>query len=342
MRRRFLLLLVPAALQGQGVATGDARAVSLDEAIQLAQKNSPLAVQARGQVRTSEAAIRTQYGTFLPTLTLSYGSNRQGGETFFQGQLVPFRGDPWNFSRGLNSSLELFDAGRRLYNLRTAKANLTTAEANERLQMFRIALEVKQQYYNVQAGRESRAAAEAQLAQADEQLKAATARLAAGAATKSDSLRSIIQVGNARLAILTAENNIALASANLTRLVGTTFAVTAAGTEPLAPTEIDAGDVARWIEDAPSVASARSAVAAAGSAIRASRTSYWPSLSLGLNYNGSRTDAAFAPTGGPYAGSHAMRFTLSFPVFNGFQREENVTRASAAEIAAQADLRDAC
>lgn len=341
MKSRLLLLLVPIALHGQGVASGDARAVSLDDAIRLAQQNSPLVIQAKGQVRSAEAAIRTQYGTFIPTVNLSYGSNRQGGETFFQGQLVPFRGDPWNFSRGLNSNLEIFDAGRRLYNVRTAKANLATAEQNQRLQLFRIALEVKQQYYNVQAARESRAAAEAQLAQADQQLKAATARLAAGAATKSDSLRSVIAVGNARLAMLTAENNIALASANLTRLVGTNYAVTAAGTEAIASTEVDAGDVARWIEDAPAVTTARSAVTAAQSAIRSSKTSYWPSLNLGFSYSGSRTDATFAPAGGPYAGSHALRFTLNFPLFNGFTREENVMRASVAEIAAQAELRDA-
>ena len=232
--------------------------MSLEEAIRLAQQNSPVAVQARGQIQASEAAIRTQYGTFLPSVNLSFGSNRQGGETFFQGELIPFRGDPWNFSRGLNSNLEVFDAGRRLYNLRTAKANLTTAEANERLQRARIALEVKQQYFNIQAGRESRAAALAQLAQAEQQLKSANAKLAAGAATKSDSLRSIIQVGNGRLALLSSETSITLASANLTRLVGTTFVVTAddAQAVEVTPVQGDSAEIVRWIEDAPALASA--------------------------------------------------------------------------------------
>ena len=115
LRRSLLALLTPATLLAQGATSGGARPVSLEEAVRLAQQNAPTAVQARGQIRSSDAAIRTAYGSFMPSLSLNYGSNRQGGETFFQGQLVPFRGDPWNFNRGVSSSLELFDGGRRLF-----------------------------------------------------------------------------------------------------------------------------------------------------------------------------------------------------------------------------------
>ena len=95
IRRLFaVVLLTPLSLGAQGVASGGARPVSLEEAVKLAQQNAPAAIQARGQIRTSDAAIRSVYGSYLPSLSLSYGSNKQGGETFFQGQLVPFRGDP--------------------------------------------------------------------------------------------------------------------------------------------------------------------------------------------------------------------------------------------------------
>lgn len=344
MRRRLtaLALLTPLSLGAQGVATGGARPVSLEEAIRLAQKNSPTAVQARGQIQTSDAAIRTVYGSFMPSLSLSYGSNRQGGETFFQGQLVPFRGDPWNFSRGLNSNLELFDAGRRFFNLRAAQANLSAAESNERLQQYRVALDVKQQYFNVLAARESRAAAESQLRQSDEQLKSATARVRAGVATVSDSLRSVIQVGNARLAVLTADNNLRVANANLTRLVGTPFEVTAEdGGGDIARVSVDTVELANALEDAPSVRQAKAGLTAAGASRRAAKTPYIPTLNLSYSLSGSRTDQSFNLTGGQYARANALRFSLSYPVFNGFQREENIARASVAERNAEAQLRDA-
>jgi len=345
MKRGLLIaaLVTPMSLGAQGVASGGARPVSLEEAVRLAQLNAPASVQARGQLRASDAAIRSAKGSFLPSLNLNYGSNKQGGETFFQGQLVPFRGDPWNFNRSVSSNLELFDGGRRLFQLRSARANQTAAESNDRLQKFRVALDVKQQYFNVLAARESRATAEAQLAQSEEQLKSAIARVRAGAATVSDSLRSIIQVGNARLAVLTADNALRVSNANLTRLAGTTFEVTAEETtDSLVPrATIDSADVAGAVESAPSVLQARADLAAASASLRASRTPYLPTLNMSYNLSGSRTDKSFDVTGGQYASANALRFTLQYPVFNGFVREENIVRSSVAERNAEAQLRDA-
>ena len=63
-RVRTLMMAVPFALAAQQspVATGDgARAIPLDEAVRLAQRNNPAAVQARNALRTSTAAVRTAY-----------------------------------------------------------------------------------------------------------------------------------------------------------------------------------------------------------------------------------------------------------------------------------------
>ena len=92
----------------QGVASGGARPLSLDEAIRLAQLNSPQTVSARGQVRASDAAIRTAFSNFLPTFGLSVGGNRTGGQNLQpSGELTQVR-QPWNVSRSLNTSLEVF------------------------------------------------------------------------------------------------------------------------------------------------------------------------------------------------------------------------------------------
>jgi outer membrane protein len=345
MRHSILLLtlLTPTVLVAQGVADGGARPISLDEAVRLAQRNSPQTVQARGAISTGEATVRSAWGAYIPTINLNTGASRQGGETFFQGQLVPYRGDPWSFSRGLSTSLELFDGMRRVNTLRSARASVDAAESNERLQRFAVALSVKQQYYNVLAARESRTAALAQLAQAEEQLKASSARVAAGAATKSDSLRSVIQVGNGRLALLTAENSLRVANASLTRLVGTPFTITAEAEEgaEIPPVRLDSAALESWIGESPSVVQAQSNVEAARASYRASRSPYLPTLSLSYNVNGSNTASSFDWGSGTYAFQKTTRFTLSYPLFNGFQREENVNRASVSETNAQASLRDA-
>jgi outer membrane protein len=344
MSRKFLLaLLTPATLLAQGATSGGARPVSLEEAVRLAQRNSPQTIAARGQVRSSDATARTVLSGFLPSLSMSLGGNFSKGSNF-----VPTGGTsridtPWNFSRSISSNLEVFDGGRRWFNLQTARANQVSAESNERLQQFQVALDVKQQYFNVLAARESRAAAAAQLAQAEEQLKASIARVSAGAATVSDSLRSIIQVGNARLAVLTAENAIRVANAALTRLVGTPYEVTAATSEELAipAATIDSSTLAPLVDVAPAVQAARSQVNASVAAERASRTSYLPTFSLGGTLSGNRSDESFAPIEGAFRSQRSLRLSFSYPLFNGLQREETVIRARIAEDNARAELRDA-
>src|SRR5690606_34146701 len=68
---------------------------------------------------------------------------------------------------------------------------------------------------------------EASVRRADEQLKVSIARLRAGAAIRSDSLRSLVTLGNARLQQINAETELATAEANLGRLIGETTAATA-------------------------------------------------------------------------------------------------------------------
>ena len=217
------LMLVPALLVAQ-----DPRPIPLDEAVRMARRNAPAAVQARNAIRSNSAAVRTRYAAFLPTLSFGAGVSKQDGTRFVPDfNQVVSTDQPWRGSHRFNSSLEVFDGGRRYFELRRAQADVDAAEATEVSQSFNVALQVKQQYYGVLAAREQRAAAQKQLEQAEQQLRASTARVQAGAATRSDSLRSSIQVGNARLAILTAENALATANATLSRLVGSTTIVTA-------------------------------------------------------------------------------------------------------------------
>jgi outer membrane protein len=344
MRRLFLIAgLFPALAGAQIVDGGAPRPITLDEAIRLAQQNSPSTISARNTVNANEATVRTRLSAFLPTISASAGASRQGGRTFFQGELVPYRGDPWSYNRGISASLNLFDGGDRIYQLQAAKANVTSAEANERAQRYSVALSVAQQYYAALAARENRAAAEAALREAEQNLRTAVSRIAAGVATRSDSLRAVIQVGNQRLALLTAENDLANANAALTRLVGSPYLVTPveADTGQVEPIRVDSAALAAMLDQAPAVLAAQAAVTAARASLRASRTAYFPTLSMSYSMSGSNTSPKFDWGSGPFSQSNSMRFSISIPIFQGLGREESVLRASIAEMNALAQLRDA-
>ena len=337
----LLAALVPAALAAQ-TADGPARPISLDEAVRLAQQNSPTTIAARNTITANEATLRTRWSAYLPTLSGSYGGNKTLGRTLLQGQLAP-NVELWNFSRGLTANLALFDAGERMFNLQAARANVISAEASERGQRFSVAYSVSQQYYAALAARESRSAAVAALEEALQNLRAATARTAARAATRSDSLRSVLAVGNQQVAVLTADSDLQNANAALTRLVGTSFLVTAveADTGRLQIVSADSAELVRALETTPSILTAQAALTAAKASLKASRTTYFPDLSLSYTMSGSNTSSGFDWGQGQFSGSKSVRLSLSIPIFSGLGREETVLRASLTEMNATASLRDA-
>ena len=219
-KRIAALLAVPMVLSAQDPARpvvqpppidpAQGRLITLDEAIRLAQQNSPAALQARGNIRTRALAVRSAYAAFLPTLNTSVGLSR----SFFSDDDER----PWGHSNSISSSITLFDP-LRYYDVGEAKRNVDLAEAAEIQGRYSISLQVKQQYFNALNARESEAAALSALEVAQQSYRAAVARVRAGSATTSDSLRALITVGNRRIELLSAQNSLRQANVALSRLV---------------------------------------------------------------------------------------------------------------------------
>ncbi len=342
MKFLAMLLLLPTVAAAQ-VTTPDttARPISLDEAVRLAQRNSPLAVQARGQIRNSAANVRGAWASFLPSASINMGADYDPNAqpSIINNQLVP--GAKWTGSQSLSLNLTVFDGGQRFFDVSQARANLDAAEANEVAQSFNVALNVKQAFFNALAARESEAAALAQLEQAEQQLRASAARVQAGVATRSDSLRSAIQVGNAQLALLTARTNLESANATLTRLVATPFMVTAnpADTLDQRVTLPDSAQLIDMAEHGPAVQQARSQLTAARAADRSWFTSYLPTITATFRRSANGPDLGYG-LDTSYSYRSSLGFTLSFPIFDRLNRERQNTVDDVARANAEAALRD--
>lgn len=343
-----VLVAAPLGAQPPAVPDDGARVITLTEAIQQAQRNAPAVVVARGLERNAGAARRAAYAAFIPSLNLTASSGRTQGVQFFQGQLVPLTGNPWNYNNGIQTSLDLFDGGRRFQEIARVKATSDVADATIVQSRLDAALQVKQQYYAALAARESEAAARAQLEQAEQQLKASTARVAAGVATKSDSLRSAIQKGNAQLAVLTAQNDLRVANAALTRVVGSTVTVTAAPEDtldvlPQMPTE---QELEALVNQGPAVQVAEANVVAAKATRRSQRSQYMPTLSMSYNYTYTQSSKAFSGgnlfmIGGNDPNRQNLNFNFSYPLFNNLVREQQSVQADVTLRNAEAQARDA-
>ena len=338
-------LLAPALLGAQAADSLGARPIALKDAVSLAQQNALGAVQARGQVRSAESSVRAARSALFPSLNLTMGQVNQSGDRFdSQGRLVPYLApQPWSYSTGISSTVNLFDGGRRLNEIRRARSDVGAAEANDVSQQFNVALQVKTQYYSILAARESEAAARAQLDQAQEQLKASIARTRAGVATLSDSLRSVVAVGNAQLALITARNNVRVASAALTRLVGSETAVTAlpSDTLDLALAPIDSASLVGMLDQSPTVRQAQAQLASAQTSVRSARTPYLPTVDLTYNRSGNGFDKYYGIGGQSLAYTNNFAIRLAYPLFNNYQREDALNRARVNADVADAAVRDA-
>jgi outer membrane protein TolC len=110
LKSLVILVLLPlgaAAPQSAAPTAQDSlHPIGLDEAVSLAQRNNPLAVQARGQTRTAASSVRSAWGSFIPSLTASMSQNKRSAERFdpIQDRFVSST-QPWNYSTGLSTGL---------------------------------------------------------------------------------------------------------------------------------------------------------------------------------------------------------------------------------------------
>lgn len=331
----ILLLFVAIPTFAQSSST-PATPITLSEAIRLARANSPQTIQARGNERVSNAAVRSARAAFLPNVSVSAGASRTDGGRASAGSGA----DRWNYSNGFSLSTDLFNAAR-FSDIRAARADVLSAEATTVSQNYAVSLDVAQQYYNTLSALESQDAAQAQLAQAEQQLSVAVRRVKAGAATRSDSLRAFVQVANARVALITAQANLRAANATLTRLIASPTVVTASpnDTTYVAPITIDSAGLVALALQGPAVEQARAQQRAAQARQSSARALYLPTVGVSYSKNGSGNSGLGGNNAFNYGGQ--LSFSLSYPLFNQFNREEQVLRARVSRENADAALRDA-
>ncbi len=333
------------ALQVAGAAAGAQTkpGLTLDEAIERAERVQPRIVQALGQVRSADARMRSAKGSYLPNLNVSSSA----GEFYSEGQridpstgqLVPTNSSTTSINGSLNTSIELFDGFRRGSESRAARANRESATETLEDSRFQQRLITTNQFFDVLAAGQLVRVREAGVRRAEEQLRASIARLRAGAAIRSDSLRSLVTLGNSRVQLLNAQTQLATAEANLGRLVGSDGPVSAVDDSAFYQMTSVLDTTGLRIEAlnrAPQVRSAEATARSAQAAIGVARAGYWPTLTLGASntINGSEQNDF------QLLQQRQATLTVNWAVFNRFTREQNIANQTANAEAAEANANE--
>ncbi len=342
----LLALLLPGAAAQAQIPT-----ITLEDAMRLAQRNQPSVVQAIGTVRNTEAAVRSaSVGAYLPNVTASSSGNRSFSETARPGptgDIISGGVSTNSVNIGLSATMELFTGFRRGADTRAAKANRSAAEASLTDQEFQAGLSATQQFFDALAAQQLVSVREASVKRAEEQLNLSVAKLRVGSATRSDSLRSLVNLGNARLALVTAQSDVARTQAQLGRTVGMDARVAAAddSTFYTAPVALDTAPLTQEaLARSPTVQASLASQDAAVASLRSSRSAYWPTLSLSgsTNWSGNNNNDFTGAAIPDYKlfNNRQVSLGLSWTLFNRFQREQTIVNRLTTLDVAEATARD--
>ena len=348
---RFLiaaLLQMSAGISGaaaQSLPSAAARSVTLAEALRLSERVQPDVVRAAADLRTAGARRRSAWGAFLPTVSagssasdfFSEGTSRIDPTT---GQLTGGNTSNRSISTSLSANVDLFTGFRRGAEMRAARASEDAADASLIDARFQQALTTTNQFLDALAAAQLLRVRETSVRRAEEQLKTSVAKLRAGSATRSDSLRSLVTLGNTRLDLITTQAQLAAAEANLARLIGENGRVHAIDDSTFYRVQPVVDTQALRVEaesKSPRVRSAAASAAAARATVRASQSAYWPTLNLAANtgWNGSRSNDY------DLQNQRQLSLSLRWTLFNGFERELTIVQNEADLDLAEATASDA-
>jgi len=238
--------------------------LSLAEALQMSAQLDPNYVAALNLIGDAEWASRAaNFAFFTPSLSVS-SSAIQFSKPFFNigtGRLSSTQVDA-----RVEASYDLF-AGLSKYNeSKRARAALEQAEANELEARFRTALLTETEYYDVITLRELSLVSAERVSRAKQQLKIARARVLAGAAVQTDTLRLLLELNRARVELLRDKAALKIARVQLGRRVGLASQIDAVpvSADPAPPLPISEEDAAEEaVLNSPRALAARAAEKAA-------------------------------------------------------------------------------
>jgi outer membrane protein len=323
---RFLACAIAGATLAAPEAAEAQQSIALDEAVERALIRSPALAQQQQAVDNAYLTHRTTWGSFLPTISASGSGSLRSAQTFNEATGVLEAGSSDSYGAGLTGSWVVFEGTRRFREYDAAKADVRAAEARYADSRFAVTLQTKNAFFNALRQADLLEVAQQRVEQALENMDIVRTRTLIGEATISDSLRARLDVVNANQAVLQGQTAVRAARFALGRQIGM-----GAPVEPerpgdldpaaLALTELEIMEIAETVS--PGVIAAMEATSAAGANVSSAKTVYVPSLRFSSGYNWSNQSRSFA---GGFT-SWNMSLNMSYPIFNGFQRETSIDRA---------------
>jgi outer membrane protein len=311
--------------------------LTIDQCINIALKNNyDVRVAEKNYDRAKYGFLGTWEGFFLPKANLSYFGSRYRYDVGYPDRYQS------SYGLGLSLSQTIFDGWNNVANYNYSKKGKFSAGENLKLTKQTVVLGVKTNCYVLLKAQMLLEVQIEAVKRSEEQLTMAKAKYDLGSASLSDYLKAKVQLSNDSLALITAQNNIKLAEADLNNILGRNVDL---------PIQIDAkleykkfdptaySVTEETIENHPQINITKSAVDQAHSGLTMARSTYFPSISFGVNYSWS--DTKFPKSWADYQKPNDpwyIGIQVSLNLFNGLSTLSNIWSAQANLQAAKEKL----
>ncbi|HEV8216217.1 MAG TPA: TolC family protein, partial [Gemmatimonadaceae bacterium] len=129
MKLMFCLTAGALAAASAAGAQGSApQRITYDDAVAIALKQNVSVKQAENATQLSDATVAQQQKALLPNLSLNVSGSNNVGRNFSQSEGAIINQQSQALSSGLSSSLTLFDGGKNISALRSARSDQEASE----------------------------------------------------------------------------------------------------------------------------------------------------------------------------------------------------------------------
>ncbi|PKN66433.1 MAG: TolC family protein [Deltaproteobacteria bacterium HGW-Deltaproteobacteria-12] len=315
----FILLFSTKSYAADIINKGDV--LNLDQCIDIALQRHPYLNAASGSVRVLESKIGQARANYYPQLTFQSSYQRIGPAA---SSLL--RSDPYNsYSNTLNLSQNIFDFGKTATQVEIQSLGKESSLADLQDVRGLVIFNVKQFYFGFLQGKMSRDVARETANQFQQHYERSKVFFETGKSSKIDVTSAEVNLSNARINLLKAENALRIAKVNLNNAMGMTNAPDYEITDELTyrPDEIFLEDALQnAYKNRPDLLSLNKKKEGLEKTIALNKKGYLPVLS---------GNAAYGYTGDDLSMEKAWNVgvTLTFPLFSGLSTKYQIDEARA-------------
>jgi outer membrane protein len=323
----FLCFFLPFSVSGEVIATGET--LTLQRAIDIALKNQPSILAGRSTVRASEATIGQAQANYYPQLTASGSYSKISPATSGTGTGIAGKYDQYSSSVGLSQTI--FDFGKTPTQVRINSLNTESSRFDLDSTLNTVVFNVKQAFYNVLQAQRNRDVARESVKQFQQHLDQAQGFYSVGTKSKIDVTKAEVDLSNARLNLIKAENQVRLSRVTLNTAMGIPDVPDYNLQDNLSYTKyglLFEEVLSTVYNQRPDLQSLLKKKEAAKSSIDLARKGYFPVLSGNANYAYSGANSS-GGTGFPLNNGWNYGVSISIPIFSGFDTKYKVAQAQA-------------